>query len=107
MPDHERRVTHRAADRCGGRRACDTSRRMTKRGLGDDFDEARSGMVHREPIAPISDHFAESSSEYAGAVGCISVQSFWRSWRARRRNRKRATPSSRVARNSRYTPPKP
>lgn len=71
----------------------------------DDFKRARSGMAPSEPIAPIADHFAKSSFEYQGAAGCGTVASFVKSFGAVRRQRRGQKPtSSKVPRNSRYTP---
>ena len=69
-----------------------------------DFEQARYEMVAAEPIAPISDHFSPSSVQYQGAVGCISVSSFVRSWRAVRRRRRAGLEAPAVAPNHRYTP---
>jgi hypothetical protein len=77
---------------------------MGKRGR-DDFDAARREMAAAEPIAPISDHFAESSIQYQGAAGCASVASLVKSWRAIRRQRRlQRSVVTRVRANSRYTP---
>jgi len=51
--------------------------------------EARQRMVVREPIEPISGHFASASNMGQSATGCLTVSSFLRSFRHVRRERRR------------------
>ena len=69
-----------------------------------DVEQARREMAASEPIAPISDHFSPSSVQYQGAVGCISISSFMRSWRAVRRRRRADLEAPAIAPTRRTTP---